>query len=86
MTEATPTPNNSNSNSDAFSKGLLNLLKPVVVECDTRMQAVFTSQTQLSDQIDELSAGNRSDKISKGKSHTIFFKILLNGIADIIQS
>jgi hypothetical protein len=41
-----------------FADGMLQLLKPVVTECDTRMQAVFVSQNQLSDQIDQLATGS----------------------------
>ncbi len=43
--------------SDVFAKGLLQLLQPIVQECDTSMSAVFKSQHQLSDELDELSKG-----------------------------
>jgi cytoskeletal protein RodZ len=39
-----------------FAKGLINLLTPVVLEIDTRLQAVFHSQRQLSAQLDLLAA------------------------------
>eukprot|EP01119_Soliformovum_irregulare_P018422 TRINITY_DN5641_c0_g1_i1.p1 TRINITY_DN5641_c0_g1~~TRINITY_DN5641_c0_g1_i1.p1 ORF type:complete len:193 (-),score=33.72 TRINITY_DN5641_c0_g1_i1:100-678(-) len=39
----------------AFAEGLYNLLQPIVTECDQRMLAVFKSQSELSDQIDNLS-------------------------------
>eukprot|EP01114_Cavostelium_apophysatum_P020629 TRINITY_DN6966_c0_g2_i1.p1 TRINITY_DN6966_c0_g2~~TRINITY_DN6966_c0_g2_i1.p1 ORF type:complete len:206 (-),score=11.02 TRINITY_DN6966_c0_g2_i1:52-669(-) len=44
------------NSTDVFANGLIQLLKPIVIDCDTRIQAVFTSQSQLSDQIDELAA------------------------------
>ena len=43
--------------SKALADGLLQLLQPVVIECDTRMNQVFKSQHQLADQIDELAKG-----------------------------
>jgi hypothetical protein len=48
---------NSQDAADVFAQGLLQLLQPVVLECDARMTAVFNSQHLLSDQIDALSKG-----------------------------
>jgi len=39
---------------DTFARGLFELLEPVVMECDARIQAVFQSQNDLSAQIDSL--------------------------------
>eukprot|EP01130_Rhizamoeba_saxonica_P000244 TRINITY_DN10225_c0_g1_i1.p1 TRINITY_DN10225_c0_g1~~TRINITY_DN10225_c0_g1_i1.p1 ORF type:complete len:116 (-),score=17.29 TRINITY_DN10225_c0_g1_i1:48-353(-) len=39
----------------AFSEGLMGVLKPVVEECDQRIQDVFVSQADLSQQIELLS-------------------------------
>lgn len=40
-----------------FAQGLIQLLTPVITECDNRVQDVFTSQAELSAQIDVLSEG-----------------------------
>lgn len=42
-----------------FAQGLIQLLTPVITECDNRVQDVFTSQAELSSQIDVLSEGLR---------------------------
>lgn len=42
--------------SDYLTKGLLNILQPAVSACDERIQAVYTSQEQLAQQIDVLHA------------------------------
>eukprot|EP01112_Ceratiomyxa_fruticulosa_P013407 TRINITY_DN3772_c0_g1_i1.p1 TRINITY_DN3772_c0_g1~~TRINITY_DN3772_c0_g1_i1.p1 ORF type:complete len:228 (-),score=67.97 TRINITY_DN3772_c0_g1_i1:98-682(-) len=48
---------NANANANqVLSEGLLGLLKPVVMECDHRIQAVFDSQAALASQIDTLAA------------------------------
>jgi len=39
---------------EMLAKGLYQVLEPVVVECDVRIQAVFKSQNELSNQIDTL--------------------------------
>eukprot|EP00005_Dracoamoeba_jomungandri_P002192 CAMPEP_0174255626 /NCGR_PEP_ID=MMETSP0439-20130205/4942_1 /TAXON_ID=0 /ORGANISM="Stereomyxa ramosa, Strain Chinc5" /LENGTH=218 /DNA_ID=CAMNT_0015337879 /DNA_START=13 /DNA_END=669 /DNA_ORIENTATION=+ len=39
-----------------FAEGLISLLQPVVIECDVRIQAVMTSQSDLSKQLDHVSA------------------------------
>eukprot|EP00300_Choanocystis_sp_HF-7_P018760 c2012_g1_i1.p1 GENE.c2012_g1_i1~~c2012_g1_i1.p1 ORF type:complete len:166 (-),score=35.65 c2012_g1_i1:381-878(-) len=40
---------------EQIAQGLYELLKPVVLECDARVQAVFASQSALSSQMDTLS-------------------------------
>lgn len=42
---------------DIFAKGLLELLAPVVLECDERINDVLASQADLSQQIDILTNG-----------------------------
>jgi len=44
-----------NQQNDLFAQGLIQLLAPVISECDGRIQDVFTSQAELSQQIDLLS-------------------------------
>jgi len=46
---------NTKQNEELFAQGLIQLLGPVVAECDNRVQDVFTSQAELSAQIDALS-------------------------------
>jgi type III secretory pathway component EscV len=41
----------------ALAQGLMNLIGPVVRECDERIQNVYKSQEELSNQIDSLSKG-----------------------------
>ena len=45
------------SSTDVFADGIIQLLRPIVVDCDSKIQAVFVSQNELSDQIDQLAAG-----------------------------
>jgi hypothetical protein len=45
------------ANEDIFAKGLLDLLSPVVLECDERINDVLASQADLSQQIDLLTNG-----------------------------
>lgn len=45
------------ANEDTFAKGLLELLSPVVLECDERINDVLASQADLSQQIDLLTNG-----------------------------
>ena len=40
-----------------ISTGLFEFLKPIVVECDARLEDVFQAQNELSRQIDRLSSG-----------------------------
>jgi hypothetical protein len=42
----------------ALTHGFVQLLEPVIIECDERIQAVFKSQTELSDQLDQLEKGS----------------------------
>jgi len=42
-------------NEDILAQGIIQLLTPVVTECDTRVQEVLTSQSELTAQIDLLS-------------------------------
>ena len=60
-TEATndPTPSAqiNGENAKILADGLFQLLQPIVLECDTRMNSVFKSQHLLADQIDELTKG-----------------------------
>lgn len=51
----TPQPQSA-SESDYLARGLLNILQPAVSACDERIQAVYTSQEQLAQQIDLLHA------------------------------
>ena len=44
---------------EAFAKGLYNLIEPVISEVDVRMQGVLKSQNDLSHQIDVLAEGRR---------------------------
>ncbi len=55
----TASANQLNSSAQVFASGMVHMLQPVVVEVDTRMQAVFQSQNDLSAQIDQLTKGNR---------------------------
>jgi uncharacterized phage infection (PIP) family protein YhgE len=50
------TQSSASETSDYLTKGLLNILQPAVSACDERIQAVYTSQEQLAQQIDHLHA------------------------------
>jgi len=43
---------NLGQSAQAFAQGMLSVLQPVVVECDSHMQRVLQSQSELSEQID----------------------------------
>jgi hypothetical protein len=61
----TKTDTTKEDSSKILADGLLQLLQPVVIECDTRMNQVFKSQHLLADQIDELAKGKRYQFPSK---------------------
>ncbi|PRP85935.1 hypothetical protein PROFUN_06057 [Planoprotostelium fungivorum] len=43
------------TSSDVFSEGIFQLLKPIVTECESKMQNVYRSQNELTEQIETLS-------------------------------
>jgi hypothetical protein len=61
---------NSDVTITSLAQGLMKLIGPVVRECDERIQSVYKSQEELSNQIDSLSKGFFYFKKSQKMKHS----------------
>ena len=58
---------------EMFAQGLVDLLEPVLLNCDEQVHSVLRSQAELSDQIDNLTAGTLRRPVTRMLSSLFYF-------------